>query len=71
MMAAILRLCEGQPGLIVDVEDLFDGVDVGGRPEVKAQVVLARCAHDLLGSRTEHVRPSSFIGSGLEDDSSK
>lgn len=62
MMAAILRLGEGQPSLIVDVEDLFNGVDVGGRPEVKTQVVLACCAHDLLGSRTEHVMPSSFIG---------
>lgn len=42
------RLCEGEPGLVVDFEDLLDCVDVGGRPQVQAQVVLARCAHDLL-----------------------
>ena len=42
------RLCEGEPGLVVDFEDLLDGVDVGGRPEVQTQVVLACRAHDLL-----------------------
>lgn len=44
----ILYLCEGKPGLIVDIEHLLNGVDVGGRPEVQTQVVLARRAHDLL-----------------------
>lgn len=41
-------LCEGQPGLVVHFEDLLDGVDVGGRPQVQAQVVLGGRAHDLL-----------------------
>lgn len=44
----ILYLCEGKAGLIVDIEHLLNGVDVGGRPEVQTQVVLARRAHDLL-----------------------
>lgn len=48
MWAAFLRLCEGEPGLVVDLEDLLNGVDVGSRPEVQAQVVLAGRAHDLL-----------------------
>lgn len=48
MCAAFLRLCEGEPGLVVDLEDLLDGVDVRGRAEVQAQVVLAGRAHDLL-----------------------
>lgn len=46
-------LCEGQPGFVVDLEDLLDGVDVGGRPQVQTQVVLARCAHDLLQKSNE------------------
>lgn len=48
MWARILHLCEGKPSLIVDFEDLFDGVDIGGRPQVQTQVVLACGAHDLL-----------------------
>lgn len=48
MWARVLRLCEGEPGLVVDLEDLLDGIDVGGRPQVQAQVVLAGRAHDLL-----------------------
>lgn len=60
--AAIGRLCEGEPRLVVDLEHLLDGVDVRRRPQVQAQVVLARRAHDLLkttgsdvvtGSRSE------------------
>lgn len=47
-MAPLLRLCEGEAGLVVHLEDLLDGVDVGGRAEVQAQVVLAGRAHDLL-----------------------
>ena len=42
------HLCEGEPSLIVDFEDLLNGVDVGCRPQVQTQVVLACCAHDLL-----------------------
>lgn len=42
-------LCEGQPSLVVDLENLLDGVDVGGRPQVQTKIVLARCAHDLPG----------------------
>lgn len=45
---AIGRLCEGEPSLVVDFEDLLNGVDVGGCPKVQAQVVLGCCAHDLL-----------------------
>lgn len=48
MWAMILHLCEGKPSLIVDFEDLFDGVDIGGCPKVQTQVVLACCTHDLL-----------------------
>lgn len=48
MWAAFLRLCEGEPGLVVDLEDLLDGVDVRGRAQVQTQVVLAGRAHDLL-----------------------
>ena len=44
------RLCEGEPGLVVNLEDLLDGVDVGRRPQIQAQVVLAGRAHDLLQS---------------------
>lgn len=44
-------LCEGQPSLVVHFEDLLDGVDIGGRPQVQAQVVLGGCAHDLLEKR--------------------
>ncbi len=56
MRLVIGRVCEGEPSLIVDFEDLLDGVDVGGRPEVQTQVVLACCAHDLLErqKRTRH-----------------
>lgn len=43
------HLCEGEPSLVVDFEDLLDGVDVGGCPQVQTQVVLACCAHDLPG----------------------
>lgn len=48
MWADVLHLCEGEPGLVVDLEDLLDGVDVRGRPQVQTQVVLAGRAHDLL-----------------------
>lgn len=48
MRVGIGHLCEGKPCLVVDFEDLLDGVDVGGRPDVQAQVVLACCTHDLL-----------------------
>lgn len=54
MRVVIGHLCEGKPSLIVDFEDLLDGVDVGGRPKVQAQVVLARCAHDLLQKEDEN-----------------
>lgn len=47
-------LCEGQPSLIVHLEDLLDGVDVGGRPQVETQVVLGGCAHDLLENGEEN-----------------
>lgn len=42
------RLCEGQSSLVVHFEDLLDGVDVGSRPQVQAQIVLGGRAHDLL-----------------------
>ncbi len=45
------HLCECKASLVVDFEDLLDGVDVGGRPKVQTQVVLACCAHDLLGRK--------------------
>lgn len=45
------HLCEGKPRLVVDFEDLLDGVDVRRRPQVQTQVVLAGCAHDLLRKR--------------------
>lgn len=54
MWLLIGLLCEGKPSLIVDFEDLLDGVDVGGRPEVQTQVVLACCAHDLLKKAEEN-----------------
>lgn len=50
------RLCEGKPRLVVDFEDLLDGVDVRRRPQVQTQVVFIGCAHDLLwkwGSKLE------------------
>lgn len=53
MWAMILHLCEGKPSLIVDFEDLFDGVDIGGCPKVQTQVVLACCTHDLLKKAEE------------------
>lgn len=59
MWAMILHLCEGKPSLIVDFEDLFDGVDIGGRPKVQTQVVLACCAHDLL-ERQKRTRYTTF-----------
>lgn len=42
------NLCKGQPGLIVHLEDLLDGVDVSCSPQIQAQVVLVCRAHDLL-----------------------
>lgn len=50
-----LHLCEGKPRLVVDLEDLLDGVDVRGRPQVQTQVVLAGRAHDLLKKQRDHV----------------
>lgn len=60
MLVVIGHLCEGKPRLIVDFEDLLDGVDVGGRPKVQTQVILACCAHDLLErqKRTHVISPS-------------
>lgn len=46
-------LCEGEPGLVVHFEDLLDGVDISGRPQVQTQVVLAGRAHDLLKRQGE------------------
>lgn len=44
-------LCKGQPSLIVHFEDLLNGVDVSGRPQVQTQVVLGGRAHDLLHNK--------------------
>lgn len=44
-------LCEGQPSLVVHFEDLLDGIDVGGCPQVQTQVVLGSRAHDLLHNK--------------------
>ena len=44
-------LCEGEPGLVVDLEDLLDGVDVRRRPEVQTQVIAVSRTHDLLRDR--------------------
>lgn len=49
-------LCEGQASLIVHFEDLLDGVDISGRPQVQTQVVLGGRAHDLLQNREVRVR---------------
>lgn len=57
-------LCEGKPSLVVDFEDLLDGVDVRGRPKVQTQVVLACCAHDLLEGRNR-TRYTTFIAAPL------
>lgn len=64
MQVVIGHLCEGKPSLIVDFEDLLDGVDVGGRPKVQTQVVLARCAHDLL-QRKKKTRYMRFTASRM------
>lgn len=42
-------LCEDEAGLVVNLENLLDGVDVCCRPQIQAQVVLVCCPHDLLG----------------------
>lgn len=42
------RLCEGEPSLVVHLEDLLDGADVGSGPQVQPQVVFVGDAHDLL-----------------------
>lgn len=60
MRVVIGHLCEGKSSLIVDFEDLLDGVDVGGRPKVQTQVVLARCAHDLLQKEEENTLNEIF-----------
>lgn len=44
----VSHLCEGEPSLVVDLEDLLDGVHIGSCPQVQTEVVLARCSHDLL-----------------------
>lgn len=49
-------LCKGQPSLIVHFEDLLDGVDVSGRPQVQTQVVLGGRAHDLLHNKVGEER---------------
>lgn len=41
-------LCEGEAGLVVNLEHLLDGVDVRRRPQVQTQVVLVGRPHDLL-----------------------
>lgn len=48
MWVVIGHLCEGEPSLIVDFEDLLNSIDVGGCPQVQTKVVPAGCAHDLL-----------------------
>lgn len=58
------RLCEGKPSLVVDFEDLLDGIDVRGRPKVQTQVVLACCAHDLLEGRNRTCY-TAFIAASL------
>lgn len=65
----ILYLCEGKPGLIVDIEHLLNGVDVGRRPEVQTQVVLARRAHDLLEKQKRSVITPSLYEWRVELDS--
>lgn len=42
------RLCEDKTGLVVNLENLLDGVDVRCRPQIQTQVVLVSCPHDLL-----------------------
>merc|ERR1719347_2079563 len=42
-------LGEGEPSALVGVEDLLDGVDVGGGAQINAQVVLDDRAHDGPG----------------------
>lgn len=41
---------------MVREEDLLNGVDVGGRPDVKTKVVLHGCLHDLLKDKKENGR---------------
>ena len=41
-------LCESEASLVVDLEDLLDGRDVGRGTHVKAKVVLLRRVHDVL-----------------------
>lgn len=67
MWAMILHLCEGKPSLIVDFEDLLDGVDIGGCPKVQTQVVLACCTHDLL-KRQKRAHYLTFIGPDTVED---
>lgn len=43
-----VRLCEDEASLVVNLENLLDGVDVRCRPQIQTQVVLVRCPHDLL-----------------------
>lgn len=46
-----LTLCEDEAGLVVNLEDFLDGIDVCRRPQVQTQVVLVGCPHDLLHER--------------------
>lgn len=42
------RLSEDESGLVVNLENLLDGVDVRCRPQIQTQVVLLSRPHDLL-----------------------
>ncbi|KAK6329424.1 hypothetical protein J4Q44_G00014020 [Coregonus suidteri] len=53
-LAVIGRLCDGDAGLVVDLEHLLDGVDVRSRPQVQTQVVLTGRTHDLLQGEKTH-----------------
>ena len=53
-------LCEGKAGLVVHLEDLLDGVHVGCRPQVQAQVVLVGRAHDLLKGEKPKITKSDL-----------
>lgn len=41
-------LCEDEASLVVNLENLLDGIDVRCRPQIQTQVVLVSCPHDLL-----------------------
>lgn len=62
LQQVIRCLCEGQAGLTVGLENLFNRVDVRGTAEVDAQVVLHGSAHDGLG-RSLH----GIVQAGVDD----